>query len=227
MIAAMTILAGVLFMLLLMEYRVHVRRLNSIPIRVHVNGTREKSSVTRLIAGALREHGLKIFAKTTGTLPRVIMDDSREYPVYRPARANIIEQLRIVALAAGNEADAIVIECMAIQPHLQSLTELKFIRATHGVITNARAEHLDVMGPSERDVVLALSGSAPYKGKLFTAEQDYLDEFRTACEDRQSELYGVIERDKLGAEIENHGFRFCKYRNSWFFFLLFLLISMN
>ena len=52
-------------------------------------------------------------------------------------------------------AQAIVVECMALQPHLQWLSESRFLRSTHGVITNARADHLDVMGPTERDAPVA------------------------------------------------------------------------
>lgn len=77
----------------------------------------------------------------------------------------------------------------------QSLTELKFIRATHGVITNARADHLDVMGPSEKDVALALLGTVPSHGKLFTAERDYLEKFRDACNDRSTECVTVEPSD--------------------------------
>jgi UDP-N-acetylmuramoylalanine-D-glutamate ligase len=44
----------------------HERRLARIPIRVHVNGTRGKSGVTRLIAAALRRSGIPTVAKTTG-----------------------------------------------------------------------------------------------------------------------------------------------------------------
>jgi poly-gamma-glutamate synthase PgsB/CapB len=197
---------------LAVEYAVHRRRLHSIGIRIHVNGTRGKSSVTRLIAGALREQGIKVFAKTTGTLPRMIMEDAQEYPIYRPVGANIIEQLRIVSLAAQNGAEALVIECMALQPRLQSLTELKILRSTHGVITNARPDHLDVMGPSEKDVVKALLGSVPVRGKLFTAERDYLDEFRRVCKDRQTELHEatpgdletVTEKDMSGFTYREH-----------------------
>ena len=36
------------------EQRRHDRNLDAVPVRVLVNGTRGKSSVTRLIAGALR-----------------------------------------------------------------------------------------------------------------------------------------------------------------------------
>lgn len=189
MLIIFSLLFTVVIILLLVEYRVHSGYLHTIPLRIHVNGTRGKSSVTRLLAGALREHGLRTYAKTTGSLPRMIMEDGREYPIYRPAGPNIIEQLRIVALAARNNADALVIECMALQPRLQSIAALKFIKATHGIITNARADHLDIMGPGERDVVLALLGTVPCKAVLFTAEQDYLEEFQEACLDRKSTLH--------------------------------------
>lgn len=179
------------------EYAYHVRNLRSIPIRIHVNGTRGKSSVTRLIAAGLREGGIRTFAKTTGTLPRMIIHDGTEYPVYRQAKANIIEQVRIIAFASQNQAQALVIECMAIQPALQSLCEMKLVQSTHGVITNVREDHLDVMGPEERDVALALLGSTPPGKELFTCEKDYPDEFESVCRDRGARLTIVSD-----AEIE-------------------------
>jgi hypothetical protein len=54
-VVAVLLLAVLIF--LFVEYRIHRHNLNSIPIRVHVNGTRGKCSATRLVAGALREHG--------------------------------------------------------------------------------------------------------------------------------------------------------------------------
>ena len=71
------------------ELAVHRRRLRSIPIRVHVNGTRGKSSVTRLIAAGLRQGGIRTCAKTTGTLARMILPDATELPIYRPAGPNL------------------------------------------------------------------------------------------------------------------------------------------
>ena len=177
------------------EYWLHRRRLASIPVRVHVNGTRGKSSVTRLIAAGLRAGGVRTCAKTTGTLPRFIMPDGSEYPVFRPAHTNIIEQLRIVRAAAANEAQALVIECMALHPHLQWLSEARMVRATCGVITNARADHLDVMGPTEGDVALALAGMTPRGGSLITSERRHLEVFRAAAMDRGSELVEVTEDD--------------------------------
>lgn len=189
------------------ELRGHLRNLKSIPIRIHVNGTRGKSSVCRLIAAGLRAGGLRTYAKTTGTLPRMIMENGDEFPVYRPAKANIIEQLRIVALAASEKADALVIECMALQPALQVLTELKMVRATIGVITNARPDHLDVMGPQERDVALALLGTTPVRGVLCTAERDHVPLFEMACRDRGTRLE-VIGTEEVEAITDEEMARF-------------------
>ena len=215
MLIIFSLLFTVVIILLLVEYRVHSGYLHTIPLRIHVNGTRGKSSVTRLLAGALREHGLRTYAKTTGSLPRMIMEDGREYPIYRPAGPNIIEQLRIVALAARNNADALVIECMALQPRLQSIAALKFIKATHGIITNARADHLDIMGPGERDVVLALLGTVPCKAVLFTAEQDYLEEFQEACLDRKSTLHCLgSEEEAAITDQDMSGFTYVEHKEN-------------
>jgi len=177
------------------EYALHRRNLASIPIRIHVNGTRGKSSVVRLIAGALRAHGLRVCAKATGSLPRMIMPDGTEYPIHRAGNANIIEHLRIIGVAASEGAEALVIECMALQPRLQALSELMMVRSTLGVITNARADHLDVMGPTERDVALALLGGVPAGSILFTGEQGYRAEFEAACADRKTRLVALSAAD--------------------------------
>jgi poly-gamma-glutamate synthase PgsB/CapB len=174
-----------------LEAIVHRRRIARIPIRIHVNGTRGKSGVTRLIAAGLRAGGVRTFAKTTGTLPQMILPDGSERPVFRPRGANVIEQVKILGEAVKHRPQALVLECMAVQPQLQSLCELDIVRSTHGVITNARPDHLDVMGPTARDVALALAGSTPIGGKLYTAEQDLLDVFRAAAADRKSALCSV------------------------------------
>jgi poly-gamma-glutamate synthase PgsB/CapB len=181
------------------------KNLSKIAIRIHVNGTRGKSSVTRLIAGALREKGINTCAKTTGTLPRIIFPDGTEYPVFRPSGARLSEQARIISVAANYHAEALVIECMALQPPLQWLSESKLIKATHGVITNARADHLDVMGPQEKDVALALAGTIPVEGKLFTAEKKYLSVFVNACRDREAQLVAVGEHEAAAIKDEEMG----------------------
>lgn len=175
----------------MMEYVLHRRKLASIPVRIHVNGTRGKSSVTRLVAAGLRAGGIITCAKTTGTLARMILPDGSEYPVFRPAGPNVIEQIRIVDVAVDYSAQALVIECMAVRPSLQWLCEGRLIRATAGVITNAREDHLDVMGPTERDVALALAGMVPIGGKLFTAERRQLDLLRQIAAERRTKVVAV------------------------------------
>ncbi len=199
---------ALLALLGLMESFFHKRRLDSIPIRIHVNGTRGKSSVTRLIAGGLREGGLAVCAKTTGTLARMILPDASEYPVFRPAGANVIEQVRIISTAAGYRAQAIVVECMALQPRLQWLCESRFLRSTHGVITNARADHLDVMGPTEEAVANALAGTTPIGAKLFTAERRHLKVFEASARDRGTSLVAVTA-DDVAAVSDEEMARFC------------------
>lgn len=179
----------------LAEAQLHRRRLRRIPTRIHVNGTRGKSSVARLIAAGLREGGIRTCAKTTGTLPRMILPDGSEFPVFRPARANVIEQLRIVDTAIEFQAEALVMECMALIPYLQWLSESKMVQATHAVVTNARADHLDVMGPGEVDVARALAGMVPPGGRFYTAEQRHLAVFRDAAKDRQAELIHIESDD--------------------------------
>lgn len=177
-----------LFLALLfgLEHWFHRRRLARIPIRIHVNGSRGKSSVTRLIASGLRAGGLRVCAKTTGTLPRVILPDGRELPIYRPMGANIIEQIRVAAVAEASGAEALVLECMALQPTFQWLSESKLVRATIGVITNVRPDHLDVMGPDETAVAQALCGMVPQGGKLYSAEEKVREPMIHACTDRSS-----------------------------------------
>jgi poly-gamma-glutamate synthase PgsB/CapB len=194
------------------ELAAHRRRLAQIPIRIHVNGTRGKSSVARLIAAGLRFAGKRTCCKTTGTLPRMIMPDGAEYPVFRPSKANVIEQIRIVAAAVEAETEVLVLECMALIPQLQWLCEDKLVRATHAVITNAREDHLDVMGPTGRDVAKALAGMIPPGGKLFTADRDHLDFLAAACTDRKCEFYSVSPTDVAAiAPLDLAGFTYVEH----------------
>lgn len=181
----------------------HRRTRQQIRIRIHVNGSRGKSSVTRLIAAGLRAGGLRTFAKTTGSAARVILPDGREIPVRRRGSPNIREQLRIFRRAAAEKAEAIVLECMAVRPDLQWICEHQIVHATVGVITNARPDHLEVMGPRMVDVAQSLAGTVPRGTLVITAE----DEFAGIIADKaralgsrfvQSDPSSVSEEDLRG-----------------------------
>ena len=205
---------GLLIYLVIEAIRHHYY-LKKIPIRIHVNGTRGKSSVTSLIAAGLRGGGISTFAKTTGTLPRMIFPDGSEKPIFRIGHTNILEQLKVIRTAVKNQADALVIECMAVHPLLQSLAELKLVKSTHGVLTNARPDHLDVMGPTEEDVALALAGTMPVKGHYFTTENKYINIFKMAAKDRKSVIYHIdpIQVAEI-TESEIKGFSYAEYKEN-------------
>lgn len=159
----------------IIEQRRHYRALHSIPIRVLVNGIRGKSSVTRLVAGALRGGGLKTVAKTTGSAARFISSDGSEIPVYRKfGIANVAEQIQIVRRAAAEHPDALVLECMAVEPALQEVSQRKLVKSTIGVISNVREDHLAEMGPSLEEVARSLSLTMPFDDACVTAEKDLL-----------------------------------------------------
>lgn len=209
------VLTVLILLHLIIEIVNHRKRLNKIKYRIHVNGTRGKSSVARLIAAGLRAGGLTTVCKTTGTMARFIHPDGEEEPIYRIGRTNVIEQVKVVRKAADYNPQALVIECMAVQPLLQSLCELKLVRSTHGVCVNARADHLDVMGPTERDVALALAGTMTIKGDFFTPEKKHLDVFEMAAKDRKSNLIHIGDDDinnVTDEEIKN--FRYSEYKDN-------------
>jgi gamma-polyglutamate synthase len=193
----------------------HQRRLHGLKIRIHVNGTRGKSSVTRLVAAGLRAHGIRTVAKTTGSAACLILPDGSEQPIVRGGRPTILEQLAVVATAAELSAEALVVECMALQPHLQAVSELSMLQSTHGVITNVRPDHLDVMGPTEPDVARALLGTTPPAGHLFTCELDYVHDFERACHDRSCRLH-VIDAPEcaLVSAADLDGFAYVEHREN-------------
>jgi len=160
----------ILVVIWIVEYHRHQFYRNKIPDIVHVNGTRGKSSVTRLLAAGLRAGGLKAMAKTTGSAPVLIFEKGHETPIVRHHGANIKEQLKIIKYVAKRNIDVLVLECMAVNPEYQWVTERHMVRSTIGVVTNSRPDHLDLMGPGIRNVTLSLCNSLPKDGNAFTAE---------------------------------------------------------
>lgn len=161
-----------------LEYFLHKRTIKKIPIRIHVNGIRGKSTTVRLIAACLREAGYSVLAKTTGTVPRIILENGTEKEIKRKFSANIIEQKYFVRRAAKKGVDAIVVECMAVNPETQWVSEHQLIKSTIGVITNVRADHQDVYGFKLQDIADALKSTIPENGLLVTAEKKYFSYFK-------------------------------------------------
>jgi gamma-polyglutamate synthase len=196
----------------LFEFALHQKRIYSIPIRIHINGTRGKSSVTRLIGAALREGGIKTITKVTGTYPRLILENGCEVAIYRKADANIIEQLSIVKFASIRKAQAIVMECMAVQPQYQWITETKMLHSTLGVITNVRLDHIDVMGYTLPEIAEALGNTIPKNRDLFTAEKILFSKLKEISEKRNSSIH--LADENLVTEDEMKGFSYIEHKEN-------------
>lgn len=167
----------------------HKKAINAIPIRININGIRGKSTVTRLTNGILKEAGYKTIGKTTGTSARMIYWDKPEEPILRrPEGPNIREQRLVVQEAADLGADALVSECMAVNPDYQIVFQNKLLKANIGVIVNVLEDHLDVMGPTLDQIADAFLATIPYNGTLILSESPYVDFFTTEANKRNTKV---------------------------------------
>ena len=182
----MTALLGSLFSLYLLYllWEAHAVRIarKKLAHVVHVNGTRGKSTVSRLIEAGLRAGGLRVFCKTTGTDPMTIDVNGREELICRRGKANIKEQIAVLRRAAAQNAQVLVVECMAITPEFQQTSQHDILRADIGVITNVRRDHMDVMGDTLPRIADALCHTVPRRGILFTAETVMTEWLKAAAE---------------------------------------------
>jgi poly-gamma-glutamate synthase PgsB/CapB len=194
---------GILLLILiglgLVESHFHHLSLAQLPIRIHVNGSRGKSSVTRLISAGLRAGGLKTLAKTTGTAPRIIDENGEDRIIHRLRDASIGEQVRLLRNFANKKPDAVVIECMAVNPQYQWVSEQKMIKSTMSVITNVRPDHLDEMGSTLQDNAMSLSNTIPFNGKLVTSEKEMGSVLQQVSEKRNTE-FNQVETDEVTSE---------------------------
>jgi poly-gamma-glutamate synthase PgsB/CapB len=165
------IVIGYLFLMIYLYYeqKRHSQNLSQLNYRIHVNGIRGKSSVTRLIGQIMRENGIKTFTKTTGSAARLIDHHGNEYPIKRRT-ANISEQVSVIKTISQHQPEAFVTECMAVNPQLQRVCEEKMLQATIGVLTNVREDHQETMGWTLHDITHSLCEFIPTKGILVCGE---------------------------------------------------------
>ncbi|WP_088031949.1 poly-gamma-glutamate synthase PgsB [Evansella clarkii] len=184
------IAAVFLFLAGFLERRWHQKNVEKIPIRININGVRGKSTVTRLVTGIVKEAGYRTVGKTTGTQARMIYWDSpEEKPILRdPEGPNIKEQKRIVRETANIKAEALVSECMAVNPDYQVVFQELLLQANIGVIVNVLEDHMDMLGPTLDDVAAAFVPTIPYNGHLILNNSDYVDYYREIAERRNTEV---------------------------------------
>lgn len=205
----LVILISLIFILGILENISHQKRVLEIPIRIHVNGTRGKSTTTRLIASVLQEAGYSVLAKTTGTMPKIILENGEEEDIIRKAPANIIEQKRFIQKAVQRKCQAIVLECMAVHPETQWVSEHRLIHSTIGIITNIREDHQDVYGPYLKDAADALKMTIPKNSLFVTAEKKFFPILQNQAKKMNTQCI-LVEPDQtdLGNIPESENFYF-------------------
>ena len=177
------------------------RNVKKIPIRVNINGIRGKSTVTRLITSILTEAGYKTVGKTTGTAARMIywFQDDEDIIVRQPQGANIGEQLKVLQKAADLNAEALVCECMAVNPDYQKVFQFRMLEANIVVIVNVLEDHLDVMGPTLDQIAQAFGATIPYNGFLITIDCAYTDYFKQIAKERNTKVI-IADNSKITDE---------------------------
>lgn len=191
------ILIFIVLILGIIEQINHDKNLNKIDTRIVVNGTRGKSTVTRLITGMLKYSGKKVVGKTTGTSARIIYWNNpvEEEIIRGKLGPNILEQKKVVKKAVRFGADTIVSECMAVNPDYQKVFQNKLIKANIGVIVNVREDHLDLCGPTLDFIADSFTATIPNNGYLVVTNSEYNDFYRQEAEKRNSKIIITDESD--------------------------------
>ena len=187
-ITILVVLLSIIIILAIIEQYLHNRSLNKIATRIHVNGSRGKSSVVRLIAAGLRAGGLNTIAKTTGTSARIINNDGTDTKIHRLRSASIGEQVKLIRGFSKKKPDVVIFECMAVQPQYQWISEHKMIKSDISVITNARLDHIDEMGINLNHIARSLSNTIPFNKTIICNDGEEKKVFKDVANDRGSKF---------------------------------------
>ena len=178
------------FVLFLLAERVLLRCARKrFALVIHVNGTRGKSTVTRMIHALLRRRGMEVFAKTTGSAAYLLLPDGTEKPLRRLGPANIREQRNVMIMngfRGKRQNRALVFECNAVQEELQYVST-KWLKPDITVITNVREDHTQELGTAEQAARI-FAAAVPENSALVTSEGGFIDEWKAAARQKNVRL---------------------------------------
>ena len=198
------ILTVIVFVLLITEARSTRRSVDRIPLRILVTGTRGKSSTTGYIAAALRATGKQVLGKVTGEIPALIRADGTKTVIRRRGAPRIQEQFRLTRQAARSGADALVLECMSIDPVLQE-TVSRVYRPHLVVLTNIRDDHREKTGATRQEQVAAMCRTIPRGRVLVTGDRENLGLIREEAAKKSCRLVVAGTLNEKGTEDEGPG----------------------
>lgn len=155
------------------ENYMHKRNIDRIPVRILVNGTRGKTTVSLLIAEAMNAHGIRTIVKTTGSEARIILPSGEVRTIRRRGKARIIEMIPFFRLAADEKVQCAVVECMALRAENQRIIAKSLVKPTHVVMLNAFIDHIAEVGRTEEETVWTLSQSIAENAELYSADDTF------------------------------------------------------
>ncbi len=148
------------------------RHIHKIPVRIHVNGTRGKSMLVRMIAEMFTRAGKSVAAKVTGEQPQVYSSGSGWQSWKRRGVARIKEQMAFIRKIVTKKPDVIVLENMALQPENQRVSEHQMMHSTLSVYSNIRIDHQEVMGEDIGAISRTLAFSFPKNGTIVIPQRN-------------------------------------------------------
>lgn len=185
MIIAAVILCIILGFLMI-EKSVVQRSVGNLQLRIHVNGTRGKSSVTEYIAAGLFGSRQEVMAKITGIIPKIIHNGT-EIPIKRTGGARVQEQYDVIRFAARKKVKNLILECMSIDPELQRMESSVFKPHIY-VITNIKDDHREEMGENIEQQAEAICNAIPANCTVITNEIRFLDLIREHASGKGSKV---------------------------------------
>ncbi len=171
---------------LIIEQQIIRKSVAQLQLRIHINGTRGKSSVTKYIAAGLSSDEPAVMAKITGVIPSIISSGIVQV-LGRKGVARVQEQFYIIRLAARRGIKKLVLECMSISPELQQL-ESRIFKPHYYVITNIRDDHREEMGESLRQQAESICNAIPLNCTVVSNETVFLDLIRQKAAEKGSRV---------------------------------------
>ena len=182
--------------------RRNVTRLQRVPLRVLVTGTRGKSSTVRLIHAALTAGGIPTLGKMTGTASRELDTAGTEHPTNRIGQVSILEMLETVHRSFRRDAvapEAVVLECMAVTPDLIRMCTDDIVRPQASVVTNALWDHLEEQGTTLESIAISLSNVM--RGAEFAVTAEHRETTRAVLA-YEAQVHDCAFDAVTGAEVE-------------------------
>jgi gamma-polyglutamate synthase len=201
-------LAFLFLIYLIVESILHVRKINRIPLRITVSGTRGKTSIVRTLASVLRTHGMTVLAKTTGSEACYILPDGSVEKITRKGLITILEQKKLIARAAGLNVNCMITEIMSIHPDNHQVETQKLIKPGITILSNFRADHTDVVGTSTKELSALFEKDVYPKSRVIIPQEEVNEFIIKDIQIKQSELIpapsGVCKELNFDPSIYRH-----------------------